>query len=96
MKLSKHACIRMQQRGISSLAVDRLAAYGQVDHQRGAELFYFNKKSREALKRDLGNHRLRGHAKTLNAYMVSTGDRIATVGHRYQRVVRHWSDISAF
>ena len=36
MKLSKHAKTRMQQRGIPRLVVDWLAAYGEVDHQRGA------------------------------------------------------------
>ena len=51
MKLSQHARIRMQQRGIPRLAVDWLAAYGAVDHQRGAELFYFDRRARQALER---------------------------------------------
>ena len=49
MKLSNHARIRMQQRGIPRLIVDWLAAYGEIDHQRGAEVFYFNGKARRAL-----------------------------------------------
>lgn len=89
MKLSRHAKIRMQQRAIPPIVVDWLAAYGQVDHQRGSELFYFNKKSRQTLKRDLGRRALRGYSKCLNAYMVCTGGTITTVGHRYQRVIRH-------
>lgn len=79
----------MQQRAIPLRVVDWLAAYGQVDHQRGSELFYFNKRSRRALKRDLGRSALRGLSKCMDAYMVYADGKIATVGHRYQRVVRH-------
>ena len=88
MVLSEHAKIRMQQRGIPVQIVDWLAAYGQVDHQRGAELYYFNRHSRRALERDIGRRRVRRYDKALNAFMVCAEGRIATVGHRYQRVQR--------
>ena len=89
MRLSNHARIRMQQRGIPLLVIDWLAAYGQVAHQPGSEVFYFNKHSRKALKRDLGKGSLRGYSKCLDAYMVCAEGRICTVGHRFKRVVRH-------
>ena len=90
MKLSKHARKRLQQRGIPRDAVDLLAAYGAVDHQCGAELFFFDKSSRRWMIRDLGREALRGMEKVLNAYMVvAEGRVIATVGYRYQRVIRH-------
>jgi len=89
MKLSKHAKTRMQQRGIPRLVVDWLAAYGDIDHQRGAEVFYFTQRARKALRRDVGRRLLRRHEKALDAYMVCTEGQIATVGHLYQRVVRH-------
>ena len=89
MKLSKHAKTRMQQRGIPRLVVDWLAAYGEVDHQRGAEVFYFTQRARKALRRDVGRRLLQRHEKALDAYMVCTEGQIATVGHLYQRVVRH-------
>ncbi len=89
MKLTNHARVRMQQRAISRQVVDWLAAYGEVDHQRGAEVFYFNRKSRQALERDVGRRMLQRNEKALNAYMVCAEGRIATVGHRYQRIVRH-------
>ncbi len=89
MKLSKHAKIRMQQRGITAPVIDWLLAYGEVDHQRGAQLYYFNGKSRRALERDIGQRRLRRQEKAMNTFLVCTEDRIATVGHLYQRVVRH-------
>jgi len=89
MKLSDHARVRMQQRGIPLRVVDWLAAYGAIDHQRGSELFYFTRKARRALQRDLGARVLRRYDNCLDAYMVCVDGQIATVGHRYQRVVRH-------
>jgi hypothetical protein len=89
MKLSNHARIRMQQRGIRPIVIDWLVAYGERVHQRGAELFYFNKRGRMALNKDLGRNALRGFSKNLNAYLVCSEGTIVTVGHRYTRVVRH-------
>jgi len=89
MRISKHAAKRLQQRGLPRRVVDWLAAYGAIDHQNGSELFYFNRKGRQALKRDLGERVVKRHAKALDAYMICIEGRVATVGHRYQRVVRH-------
>jgi hypothetical protein len=89
MKLTKHAKIRMQQRGIERQVVDWLAAYGEIDHQRGAEVFFFNQKSRKSLARDVGERLLKRYSKQLDTFMVYTDGAILTVGHRYQRVVRH-------
>jgi hypothetical protein len=89
MVLSEHARIRMQQRGIPRRVVDWLAAYGAIDYQRGSELYYFNQRSRRALERDVGRRQLLRYAKALDAYMICAEGQIATVGHRYQRVVRH-------
>ena len=88
MKLTSHARVRMQQRGIQTEIIDWLAAYGAVDHQAGAEVFYFNRRARAALARDVGARQLRRYEKQLDSYMVCSEGRIATVGHRYQRVRR--------
>ena len=45
MKLSKHAKIRMQQRGITAPVIDWLLAYEEVDYQRGAQLYYFKERN---------------------------------------------------
>jgi len=89
MVLSKHAAKRMQQRGIPEQVIDWLVAYGEVDHQQGAELYFFSKRSRRALARDVSARLLRRFDKALDAYLVCAQGRIATVGHRYQRVARH-------
>ena len=89
MELSEHALTRMQQRGIPPEVVDWLAAYGAVDHQRGSEVFYFNRAARQALERDVGRRQLRRYAKALKAYMIYAEGQITTVGHRYRRIKRH-------
>jgi len=87
--MSKHAAKRMQQRGIPEQVIDWLVAYGEIDHQQGAELYFFSKRSRRALARDVSARLLRRFDKALDAYLVCAQGRIATVGHRYQRVARH-------
>jgi hypothetical protein len=89
MVLSEHARIRLQQRGLPRRVVDWLAAYGEVDHQPSSQLYWFTQRSRRALERDLGRRMLKRHEKALNAYMVCADGQVATVGHRYQRIVRH-------
>ena len=89
MVLSEHARARMQQRGIPARVVDWLAAYGAVEHQPGAEIFYFDRTSRLALERDIGRRQVRRFAKALSAYMVYEKGRITTVGHRFRRIKRH-------
>ena len=90
MVLSKHAAMRMQQRGLSPQVVNWLVMYGRVEHQRGgAKLYYFNKKRRFAIKNDLGREALRGYSKCLSAYMVCSESTVITIGHRYRRIVRH-------
>lgn len=89
MTLTRHAKARMQQRGIPHQVIDWLLAYGEIDHQHGAQLYYFTARSRKALARDVGRRMLQRHEKALDAYLVCAGDGIATVGHLYQRVVRH-------
>ena len=52
-------------------------------------MFYFNRRARQALARDVGRRLLKRNEKALNTYMVCAEGQIATVGHRYQRIVRH-------
>ena len=90
MKLTTHAKVRMQQRGIKRRIVDWLAAYGAVDHQgAGAELFFFDNRARRNLERDVGRRMIRRFEKSLDAYMICNDGAIVTVGHRYQHIVRH-------
>jgi hypothetical protein len=79
MELSHHAQVRMQQRGFPRRVINWLSDYGQVDHQRGgSRLFYFNKRSRHAIKTDLGSRALKGYSKCLNAYMVCADNTVVS------------------
>jgi len=89
MMLSNHARIRMQQRGIPERVLDWLLAFGAVDHPRGAEVYFFDRKARRALARHVGDAQLVRYDKALDAYAVCTDGQVITVGHRYQRIVRH-------
>ena len=89
MRLSNHAAHRMQQRGIPPLIIDWLEGYGSSARAgHGTEKFYFDKKSRRMLARDVGKAVLRNLEKQMNAYMVCRESTVLTVGHRYRRV-RH-------
>lgn len=51
MKFSKHASIRVQQRGIPPIVVDLLMDFGAVERAGdGATSHYFDKKSRSRIK----------------------------------------------
>lgn len=89
-KLTDHAHIRMQQRGIPRLAVEYLLAYGKSHHDsHGGRIVYFDESSLTQLARDNGRETLRKLHRHLDAYAVVTHDGgVATVGHRYKRLRR--------
>lgn len=86
---TKHADIRMQQRGIPPLVLDWLLKYGQEAHDHhGAIIRYFDKRSIRRLRRDVGNKPVGRLADYLNAYLVESNGSVVTVGHRFKRIVR--------
>ena len=89
--LTRHASIRMQQRGITPDTVDALLTYGakEYDH-RGASVVYFDKQSRSRMLAKIGAAHFKTIEGKLNAYAVLSdrGDLI-TVGHRNKRINRH-------
>jgi hypothetical protein len=89
--LSRHACVRMQQRGIPRAVVERLLDFGAVQHDhRGAVIVYFDKRSRRRLARAEGRAAAYTLERWRNAYAVVTADgAVVTVGRRDKRVRRH-------
>jgi hypothetical protein len=85
--LTVHARVRMQQRGISSAALDILLDYGVEAHDhRGCRIVRFDKRSRKRAERALGNRLYRSVERYLNAYaVVGPDDAVLTVGHRRRR-----------
>lgn len=87
-QLTKHATSRQQQRGIPPLIMEWLTCYGTTSHDHhGVEILYFDKRSRKALAKDVGEEIVSRLSGLLDAYaVVSGGGSIITVGHRFKRV----------
>jgi len=89
LSLTAHAAARMQQRGIGAQALEALLDYGRIAHDhRGAEIVYFDKRSRARLAK--ANAAAAREAERLSrTYAVLGSDgTVITVGHRHRRVWR--------
>lgn len=87
--LSAHARRRMQQRGISTAALDALLDFGRATRAgRGRELVFFDRKARERLAR--AKALAAGEAtRVTNSYAIVGSDgTVVTVGHRFRRIPR--------
>ena len=90
MRMTKHAHTRMQQRAIPPLILEWLDEYGHCQHDSyGATVYYFDKRGRRRLSRDVGTIVTRRLGDLLDAYMVKKDDQVITVGHRYRRINRN-------
>jgi|APLak6261690937_1056196.scaffolds.fasta_scaffold07532_2 hypothetical protein len=81
-----HTNTRAQQRGVPPVIIDLLLKFGAREHDgRGAEICYFNSKSKKKVQSYMGG--LLGKlSEELNAYAVVNGDTVITVGTRYKRI----------
>ena len=90
VRRTKHAEIRARQRGIPRVVLDWLIHYGTPhhDHRRGV-VFYFDSRSRAALRNIVDRQTFARHSGHLNCYAVvgANGD-IITAGHRTQKFRR--------
>lgn len=88
--LTQHARTRMQQRGITALAVELLMDYGREAHDhRGCRIVCFDKRSRERVARELRGELFRRVERYLGTYAVLAEDgAVVTVGHRERRLPR--------
>ena len=84
---TKHAEVRLRQRGIAPTVVEWLVSYGSshFDHHRGL-VFYFDSRSRAVLRSAVDGAGLARYSKHLDCYVVvSTNGEVITVGHRTRR-----------
>jgi hypothetical protein len=89
--LTRHAGVRLKQRGIGLHALDDLLAYGavQFDHH-GGRIYYLDKRARRDIEQDLGKAGGRKIESLRRLFAVVAADgAVVTVGHRYQRIYRH-------
>ena len=86
-RMSKHAEVRLRQRGIPFLVLEWLLNYGQSrnDHKHGIVL-YFDSSSRRRL-RQVAAPAFALNSKYLDSYAVTTTEgKVITVGRRTRRL----------
>lgn len=90
-RMTDHARVRMQQRGITEPVLECLLAFGSSAHDhRGGELIYFDHHARTRLRRAQGDDIFKKQEPKLDAYAVLAEDgAVLTVGHRTKRINRH-------
>ena len=87
MRVSKHAALRSQQRGIHGEVIDALLAFGVQKRHRGADVYYFDRHTKIRAAKSLGNDYLRQFEKSLNSYIVVSDDGcIITAARRLTRL----------
>ena len=87
--ITKHAEVRMQQRGVSRDALGLLMKYGRRARAgKGAEIVYFDKRALSRLRRARGQNEAVSEDKQLKSYAICKDDVIVTVGKLYRRVRR--------
>lgn len=89
--LSKHAQVRMQQRGVPPVIIEWLLQYGATVYDgHGCRICFFDKNAKKQLRKEKGDIVLRRLHEMMDSYAVVGGDGLViTVGHRYQRAMRH-------
>ncbi len=85
--MTQHALLRSQQRCIPPLIIHWLCQYGsRKRNNNGTIVCYFDRKSLRLISSDVGHVVIRRLSGLLNAYLIITGDKILTVGHRYKAI----------
>lgn len=90
-KVSHHAYVRMQQRGIDAIAIDYLLSFGEERlANKGASIVYFDKGTKKKLFAQLDKDQRVKLEHQVNAYLILGADgNIVTVGHRTRRFSRN-------
>ena len=97
LRLTSHAQIRVQQRGVDREVLDCLLLYGrhEFDHF-GCEILYFDEAGLDRLARGEPRHLWVKAIESRSLYAVVNSDGfVVTTGHRYRRVLRERS-LTAF
>lgn len=89
IQLSRHAAVRMQQRGISDSVINLLLQFGsrRYDHQ-GAQIVFFDHRAKRRCCNVQGKDGLRQIERYSDVYLVSAVDdgELITIGHRSKRL----------
>lgn len=88
---TNNALARLQQRGIPSTVVENLLDFGHEAHDhRGGRIVYFDHRTRQQLRLQVGAESCKRIEPHLDSYVVvaNTGE-VINVGHRTGRINRH-------
>lgn len=89
IKVSEHAGIRIQQRGIPPLVVDLLLTYGAEARAVRCTRYFFDKPARRRVAKAVGKQVMRRIEDLMNAMIVVGDDgTVVTAGHRTERIRR--------
>jgi hypothetical protein len=89
MDITRHANIRIQQRGVPPLILEWLLDFGACEVKHGARRRFFDKRSRRQLAQRFGSQIVDRLGDLLNCYLVEDDGRLVTAGHRTKRVRRN-------
>ena len=87
MKLSKHAAVRQQQRGIPLIVVDLLLDWGRAEPAKGVACtrYFFDKDARRGIKAHYGQMASQV-SRYLNCYALVSGEgTVITVAHQIKK-----------
>lgn len=87
LRLTRHAAVRLQQRGIPAWFVQLLVEHGASAHDgRGAVILSVNKAARQRLAKALDRKAYARAERWFDVYaVVSADDSVVTAAHRTQR-----------
>ena len=83
-----HSEKRRQQRCLPKLIVEWLLEFGEVIRSRGADLYFFSKRSKRAIRHYAGRRVLHLMKQYMDAYLVLRDGCMVTTGHRYKKIRR--------
>ena len=81
-----HSLRQRQRRAIPKVIIEWLLEFGEVRRSKGADLYYFSKRSKKHLGAHLGPSIRQAVNQYLDAYLIYEEGRIITVGHRYKKI----------
>ena len=87
LRLSEHAEVRCQQRGINRKTISLVYSFGKCKRTKDGFSYAMDQEGRLRAKRDLGETAYKGVADKLNFYVVVApdDDLVITVAHRLKR-----------
>jgi NAD kinase len=87
IELSRHAAKRSKERSVPPFIIGLLIDYGRVVRRKGAAVYFFDKRSRKTLKKEMGSLVYERLDDLFDNYVVVGDDgAVVTTAHRTKRM----------